>query len=116
LFSALALPIFAQAESFSLFLIAAVPLAIGSALISPSVASLVSKHAPQDRLGETFGVNQGLSSLARVIGPFSGLTAFSLWSPLPFLIGAVLYALLFVYLGLILQQFSATPVKQEVEA
>lgn len=94
------LPFFAQSSSFTSFLISGIPLAIGTALINPSVASLVSKSAPSHKLGETFGVVQGLSSLARVIGPFSGLAAFSLWSPLPFIIGAAIYAALLVYLVL----------------
>jgi len=94
----LSLPFFAQSDSFISFLVSGIPLAIGSALINPSVASLVSKSAPQDKLGETFGVVQGLSSLARVIGPFSGLAAFGLWSVLPFVIGAGIYGALLIYL------------------
>ena len=98
LINTLALPFFAQSSSFLSFLISGIPLAVGTALINPSVASLVSKSSPADKLGETFGVVQGLSSLARVIGPFSGLAAFGLWSVLPFVIGASIYAALLVYL------------------
>ncbi len=53
-------------------LILATLLAIGSAFITPSLTSLISKYAGTGEQGSTLGVSQSLSSLGRVIGPFWG--------------------------------------------
>jgi len=47
-------------------------LAIGSAFITPSLSSLISKHAGTGEQGSTLGVSQSFSSLGRVLGPFFG--------------------------------------------
>lgn len=47
-------------------------LAIGSAFITPSLTSLISKYAGTGEQGGTLGVSQSFSSLGRVIGPFLG--------------------------------------------
>ncbi len=47
-------------------------LAIGSALSSPSLTSLISKHATEGEHGTVLGVSSSFTSLARVIGPFWG--------------------------------------------
>lgn len=47
-------------------------LAIGSAFITPSLTSLISKYAGTGEQGGTLGVSQSFSSLGRVIGPFWG--------------------------------------------
>ena len=47
-------------------------LAIGSALVTPSLNSLISKYAGEGNHGSVLGVSSSFSSLARVLGPFWG--------------------------------------------
>lgn len=47
-------------------------LAVGSALVTPSLTSLISKFAGEGRHGSVLGVSSSFTSLARVIGPFWG--------------------------------------------
>jgi DHA1 family tetracycline resistance protein-like MFS transporter len=47
-------------------------LAIGYAIVSPSLAAWVSRRAPADRQGELLGLTQSTSALARVAGPGIG--------------------------------------------
>jgi MFS family permease len=51
---------------FGLFLLG---IAIGNGLVSPSLSSLVSKGAPDDKKGGVMGIYQSAGSLARTIGP-----------------------------------------------
>jgi MFS family permease len=44
-------------------------MAFGSALVTPSLSSLVSLYAPSDRQGSVLGVFRSLGSLARAVGP-----------------------------------------------
>ena len=60
------------AHGLSILIILATLLAIGSALITPSLTSLISKYAGTGEQGGTLGVSQSFSSLGRVIGPFLG--------------------------------------------
>ena len=68
-------------------------LAIGQALIVPSLQSLISRGAAATEQGATLGVSQGFSSLARVIGPASGGALFGVSHALPFWMGAGLMLL-----------------------
>jgi MFS transporter, DHA1 family, tetracycline resistance protein len=54
-----------------LFPICAV-IAVGSALLHPSLAALLSRSAGAHEQGQTLGLGQSLSSLARVMGPMLG--------------------------------------------
>ncbi len=47
-------------------------LAVGSALVTPSLTSLLTKHSDAGEHGSVLGVSSSFSSLARVIGPFWG--------------------------------------------
>ncbi|HXN07670.1 MAG TPA: MFS transporter [Nitrospiria bacterium] len=47
-------------------------LAIGLAVNNPSLTSLISRYSDPARVGGTMGVNQAMSSLARVVGPGIG--------------------------------------------
>lgn len=47
-------------------------LGIGSALVTPSLTSLISKFAGEGQHGSVLGVSSSFSSLARVLGPFWG--------------------------------------------
>ncbi|NUM88250.1 MAG: MFS transporter [Bdellovibrionales bacterium] len=43
--------------------------AVGNAVVNPSLSSLASKGAPADRQGEILGVYQSAGSLSRIVGP-----------------------------------------------
>jgi DHA1 family tetracycline resistance protein-like MFS transporter len=55
-----------------LFLGALVPYAIGSALCTPSLASLISRAATPEEQGTVQGAASALESLGRTIGPVWG--------------------------------------------
>jgi multidrug resistance protein len=56
-------------------------LAVGSALMNPTINSLISKAAPPGKQGVTLGTTQSLGALARVFGPPSGTTLFQFAGP-----------------------------------
>ncbi len=72
----------------------------GFAFVNPSVSAIISKRADADRQGEVLGVNQSFASLARILGPLTGLTLFSLHAShaLPY---AAAVAVLLVVAGLL---------------
>jgi len=51
-------------------------LAVGSAIMSPSISALISKSAPPNKQGLTMGTAQSLAALGRVFGPPSGTALF----------------------------------------
>jgi len=66
-------------------------LALGSALFTPSVSSLVSQEAADHERGAVLGVYQGATSLSRIVGPgFSGVVFAKLGPSAPFLLAAAL--------------------------
>jgi MFS family permease len=81
------------------------PLAVGRSFIDPSTSSLISKAVSANEQGRTFGTFQGLNSLARVIGPFVGLTIFDTHPALPFLLAG---GLCVIVLGLSFVLFRQT--------
>ena len=85
----IAMILFSEGSTYSSFFIVAVPLAFGSGLINPTLAALVSKGAAQHEQGAVIGLKEGMSSLARIFGPLSGLLAFGVKETLPFYIGAI---------------------------
>ncbi len=60
------------------FYVAASLAVCGFAFVNPSVSALISRQADPDRQGEVLGVNQSFASLARILGPVTGLGLFSL--------------------------------------
>ena len=68
--------------------------AIGSGFSNPTIYSLISDSADSDQQGLTMGLTQSVGSLARALGPFSGLYAFTVLPILPFMIGGALYLLI----------------------
>jgi len=62
----------------SAFYAAASVAVCGFAFVNPSVSAIISRRADPDRQGEVLGVNQSFASLARILGPLTGLTLFSL--------------------------------------
>jgi DHA1 family tetracycline resistance protein-like MFS transporter len=71
---------------------------IGFACITPSVQALISLRTDASRQGEILGVNQSGAALARILGPFVGLSLFDLSKDhvLPFAFGACLTLLVFL--------------------
>ena len=88
LIQAFAIVFFAHTPTYFLFFITAIPLALGSGFINPSLSSLVSKRSGIAEQGAIIGLKEGMSSLARILGPFIGLMAFGISPELPFYIGA----------------------------
>jgi MFS family permease len=86
-------PTLVGALSKPLFYLAAVMLATGSALLSPSAQALVSRAAGAEEQGETLGLNQSLSAHGRVFGPAAAGVLFGFLPGLPYYVGAVLMAI-----------------------
>ena len=64
-------------------------LALGSALLSPSLSAWVSLRAPAERQGEVLGAYQSMGSLGRLLGPATGGALFSGGGPVaPFVTAA----------------------------
>ena len=72
---------------------------VGFAFMTPSVQSLISRHTDLTRQGEVLGVNQSASALARILGPFLGLTLFSAVPShiVPFACGGALLVVVFAF-------------------
>lgn len=89
-------------------LVALAVLSLGSSLIRPTVASVLSQLVPDAVQGGILSVSQALSSLARATGPAWGGWAYHAWGyPAPFLIGGCAMALAFAG-SIVLVGMSAT--------
>jgi multidrug resistance protein len=93
----LAMILFAHSPTYAAFFWSAIPLALGSGLINPTLAALVSKRANADEQGSVIGLKEGMSSLARILGPFCGIMAFGMKMEFPFYVGATTVVLLGFY-------------------
>ncbi len=82
--------------TYSSFYFAAIPLALGGGLISPSISGLISKNTPAEKQGLIFGVSQGFGSLARALAPLSAQIAFGYLFYLPFLIAGLVSICMFL--------------------
>jgi len=81
----------ALAPSWGFVVAACLVLPIGFGLNNPSLSSLLSRAAPADEQGSYLGLNQSVSSLARMLGPAAAGFAFANFGPTsPFVMGAVL--------------------------
>jgi MFS family permease len=91
-------------------------LALGAGVTSPSVSALISRLTKASEQGGTLGVNQSVSSLARIIGPMWGVYAFEQFGvPLPFITAGAAAALVLI-LGLIVLRVSHTSYAEHAEA
>ena len=72
------------------YFILALPLALGSSLVNPTLSSLISKSAGAQEQGSVLGISQGLGSLARALGPFCGLLTFQIRPFLPYFIASLI--------------------------
>jgi DHA1 family tetracycline resistance protein-like MFS transporter len=83
----------AFAPSWGFVVAACLILPVGFGLNNPSLSSLLSRAAPASEQGAYLGLNQSVSSLARMAGPIAAGLAFGLLGPTaPFLLGAALCA------------------------
>jgi MFS family permease len=88
---------------------AAMLIAAGSGLVSPSVSSYVSRRADRSAQGMTLGSLQSLSALARVLGPATGGLLYQIISPsTPYYAGA-LGMLLAAFLTVGMHPVAGTP-------
>jgi len=72
--------------------------ALGFSALSPSLQSLISRRTDPQKQGGILGVNQSVSAVARILGPFFGNVVYDVGPAhaMPFWTGAVLMALGFV--------------------
>ena len=73
-----------------------IPLGLGSGLVTPSLTSLVSRSAGTQDQGRTLGLSQSMGSLARTLGPLTGLWAIDMGLRWPFHIAAAAGTLLLI--------------------
>lgn len=74
-------------------ILAALPVvALGAGMVNPSLTALVSRRAAADQQGMALGAFQGVSSLARVVGPFTAEMALGSWGVAAPQVGAALLA------------------------
>lgn len=71
----------AMAPTLVTFLVSQAILAIGSALNSPSLLSLISRFSPPEHRGTAMGIYQSAGSLARILGPMMGGALYDAFSP-----------------------------------
>jgi MFS family permease len=91
-------------------------MAVGSALAMPSLSSLASRYAPDDRQGLALGTNRSLGSLARGVGPIAAsLLYWRAGSASSYLIGAAL-VLWPLWLAFGLPPIPAPPALQDAPA
>jgi len=85
-------------STFALALLVITLAVIGYACVTPSVQSLISLRTDPARQGEILGVNQSGAALARILGPFVGLSLFGFSSNhvLPYALGVCVTSLVFL--------------------
>lgn len=80
-----------HAAGYAVLYAAMVPIALGNGLLHPSLNALLSRRSKGDEQGGVLGLNQSISSLARVAGPTAGGLLFqTLGIGTPFLTGGVI--------------------------
>ena len=78
-----------------------VPVAFGSSIGTPTLVSLLSKHAPQTQSGEILGINSGSASFMRVIGPIVATLLFYVDPSYTYFFSALVLAICFL-IGILL--------------
>ena len=96
----------ASPELLALLLVLAV-LSSGNGLLNVGTASMVSAAASEDSQGSAFGVTQGAGSLGRTVGPpvMTGIYVLVYWAP--FLLGALLTAVVVAALVVLTRRSAA---------
>ena len=78
------LAVTAVAKVWPVLIVALLLLSVGQGCASPSIISLVTKHAPPDHRGEALGFQQSANAMGRVVGPPLAGALFDrvgIWSP-----------------------------------
>ncbi len=88
-------------DHLKIFLVLLAVAVFGFAMISPSLASLLSLHTPAERQGEVLGTGQSGLSLSRIFGPYVGMSLFGISDEMPYwmagsVMGAAFVASLFL--------------------
>jgi multidrug resistance protein len=92
-----ALAMIPYAGTFLGLAIVSIALSCGTGTFQPTVLSLISEVTSETEQGITLGMNQSLSSFARVLGPLWGGFAFEyLGYPFPFITGAIFTFIIFL--------------------
>ncbi len=92
-----ALAMIPYAGTFLGLAIVSIVLSYGTGTFQPTVLSLISEVTSETEQGITLGINQSLSSFARVLGPLWGGFAFEyLGYPFPFITGAIFTFIIFL--------------------
>ena len=89
LLNGLGLLVLAAAESWAVLVPALALLTVGQGLVTPSLSLVVTGRVPDHQRGEALGFQQGISAVARVIGPvMAGVLFERVAIPSPYLVGA----------------------------
>ena len=89
LLNGLGLLVLAVAESWAVLVPALALLTVGQGLVTPSLSLVVTGRVPDHQRGEALGFQQGISAVARVIGPvMAGVLFEHVAIPAPYLVGA----------------------------
>jgi DHA1 family tetracycline resistance protein-like MFS transporter len=84
------------APSLGLLALAAPLPVAGFSMLTPSIASLLSRRAAAEEQGEALGVNQSVQSLSRIVGPMAGNLLLAAGLHLPYQVGAGAMAVCFL--------------------
>jgi multidrug resistance protein len=91
---AVGLLLLASAHRLGVVLAVLPVLSLGIGMVMPSLSALVSRGAAADQQGLALGAFQGISSLARVVGPFAAEVALGRWGVAAPQVGAAALAAL----------------------
>ena len=104
---ALSLALIALPPTVTSLAIAMTILALGVGFVNPSINGSISQLTSSDEQGETLGVVQSLSALARILGPPAGGWLYAVYSPhAPFAFGA---GIAFIGFILVVAQYKKLP-------
>jgi MFS transporter, DHA1 family, tetracycline resistance protein len=91
-------------------LVVIVPISIGAGLIRPSLNSLMTRRVSREDFGGVLGLSSSVVSAANAVAPIAGGLLFQQYgSTLPFLLGGVVMAVLFLFSWLVVKSPSVSP-------
>jgi uncharacterized membrane protein HdeD (DUF308 family) len=71
--------------------------AVGRSLQTPTLYALISHNGDPKQQGLVFGLNQGLSSIARIVGPAAAAAIFAVWIGGPFALAGAIMMVAFIW-------------------
>jgi len=107
----------AMATSTTWLLVPLTFVGLGSGFVNPSLTSLISRRAHAAKMGETLGASQGMSGLARIIGPLVAGVVYggthNAWLSLnpsrPYILAGIVMSLAFLMALRLPRERTATP-------